>query len=152
MASAAAAFTATLYDNLVTRLASSFPTVKVSLAGEAGLALNKEAVVLIRPDAQITGRQEWAAMGKRKDDSFTLPPRIYTYKAGTQNSTNFKVALDRCADLLDEVIAEVRDSAPNLQEGTWRASVTDIAYAAFLVEGGWAAQCDFNISADVRLT
>lgn len=152
MASAAAAFTAALYDNLVTRLASSFPTVKVSLAGEASLALKTEAVVLIRPEARLTGRQEWAAMGKRKDDSFTLPARVYTFKAGTHNSTNFKICLDRAADLLDEVIAEVRDSAPNLQEATWRASVTDITYEPFLVEGGWACQCDFSITADVRLT
>lgn len=130
--------------------------IPIDLAAPPDLSL-VDRVVLVR--TKIQGTQEYAALGRlRRNDGYLIPGLIRAIKqtgaAGAQDSDSvFQAAMDRAAQLLDEVVLQLRDAPPAVGNQTLFARVNTVAYLPFPADqGGWAVDCEFEIEYTARVS
>jgi hypothetical protein len=130
--------------------------IPIDLVAPADLTL-ADRVVLVR--AKIEGTQEYAALGRlRRHDAYLIPGLIRAIKqtgaAGAQDSDSvFQAAMDRAAQLLDEVILQLRDAPPAVGNQTTFARVSAVAYLPFPADaGGWGVDCEYEIDYTARVS
>lgn len=142
----AAAFVVSLRAALVARFAAhgTLSAVRVDLI-PSGDTSQIDAVTLLR--APVIGAQEYAAMGNRRQDAYAVPGRIYTYATGADSDAAFQECWDRASAILDEIVLQLRDTAPLAGDSLGKPRVTDIEYEALAHpdKGGWVTRCDYTI-------
>ena len=147
-------FLKTLKTNLEARPALS--GVKIYIVQPDVTAV--DAISLLRPTEKGLIRTiNWSAIGRtRHNDEYQLPGRIVAYKtadaAGSKDASDLAAAaLDRCDQLIDEYLAELKASVPNLADQTINALITDVNYLLYVHDrGGWIAEATFTVTLTAR--
>jgi hypothetical protein len=144
--STCAAFVVALKAALVTRFAGApwNGSVRVDLI-PTGDTSAIDAVTMIR--GQITGGQEPATFGNRRQDSYEIPGVIFTYDTGADSDVAFQGSWDKAALILDEVVLQLRDNKTLADtDETKKGRVTSISYLPQVREqGGRVTRCEYTI-------
>lgn len=152
-AATAAAFVSALHTQMASRLENSqeLATVKVFLVPPAEEVNLNDSLIIVAGLIQET--QEFATQARTRDDVVLIPGQVQAFAADREPGAAFQTAMNRAGAIVDELIAEVRDSPPQVGRQTRSAHVSGIGWMPSpFADGGWIVRATFTTTYTSRVT